>query len=61
MRGTKLAGIDLTTTERYTARMITGLLLGSALFVAAALMGERNALWVPAVVLGVAGLAELLL
>jgi hypothetical protein len=28
-----------------------GLLLGAGLFIAAAVLGERNALWIPAVVL----------
>jgi hypothetical protein len=41
-------------------RMALGLLLGAALFIAVAVLGERNALWIPGVVLIVAAVASLL-
>jgi hypothetical protein len=36
-----------------------GLLLGAAMFIAAAVLGERNALWIPGVVLIAAAVASL--
>jgi hypothetical protein len=39
--------------------MALPLLLGAGLFIAAAVFGERNALWVPAVVLLAAAVASL--
>ena len=38
--------------------MTAGLLLGGAMFVACAILGERNALWIPAIVMLVAGMAN---
>jgi len=36
-----------------------GLLLGAGLFIATAVLGERNALWIPGVVLVAAAVASL--
>ncbi len=41
--------------------MLTGSLIGSALFVAAAVLGQRHALYIPALVLLAAALANLVL
>lgn len=40
--------------------IVIGLLIGAGLFLAAAVLGERNALWIPGVVLIAAAVASLL-
>ena len=45
----------------YTPPMLIGCVLGAALFIVAAVLAEKNALYLPAAVLVAAGVAELVL